>query len=129
MVKKGEIRFFRLEISAFTSSDWDYSEISFDLEPYFGNPDLYISHNSLPEDPNNLDSYSWKSVEEDGMESLTISKNSIGKQTLIGETFYIAVVGQTAASFRILAYSSNLSQRELIFNCIENGYAASSDLI
>lgn len=93
MVKKGRIRFFKLEISAFTSSDWDYEQISFDLEPYFGNPDLYINHSSLPQDPNNLDSYQWKSVEEDGMESLTISKHLIGKSSLLGETFYIAVVG------------------------------------
>ena len=93
MVKQGKIRFFRLEITAFTSSEWDFEEISFDLEPYFGNPDLYISHNQLPEDPNDLSSYQWKSVEEDGMESLTISKNLISKESLIGETFYVAVAG------------------------------------
>ena len=63
------------------------------------------------------------------MESLTISKNLINRSTLIGETFYVAVVGQTASSFRIMAYSSNLSQRELMFNCVENGYAANQDII
>lgn len=62
------------------------------------------------------------------MESLTISRTTIGTTSLIGELFYIAVAGRTSSSFKLIAYSSNLGQRELNFNCIENGYVSHDDL-
>ncbi|EAS04858.1 transmembrane protein, putative (macronuclear) [Tetrahymena thermophila SB210] len=129
MVKKGQIRFFKLEISVFTGFEWDKEELSIDLEPYFGNADLYVNHNSLPDDPTNLSSYKWSSTEQDGLESLTITKGSIDNKSMTGEVFYIAVYGESAASFRLLGYSSSIDQRLLTFNCVEVGYTIQNEIV
>lgn len=62
MVKKDYVRIFKLEISSSNISSWENDEFSIDLEPYFGNSDLYVNHNSLPEDPNDLTKYKWSST-------------------------------------------------------------------
>jgi hypothetical protein len=43
--------------------------------------------------------------------------------------FYIAVFGETAATFRLLAYTSDANNRELVFDCTESGYVAAGDIV
>lgn len=49
---------FHLTIPSYYDFASSNLSLSFDLEPYLGNPDIYVHYDSLP---SSLDSYKWKS--------------------------------------------------------------------
>ncbi|EGR28330.1 hypothetical protein IMG5_177900 [Ichthyophthirius multifiliis] len=129
MVQQQQMRIFALYFNLFSVFELDNDQLSIDLTPFFGNPDLYIAVNQLPDDPTNLSSYKFSSTSKDGIESLTISKDSIKNLNMIDDVIYIVVFGETASSFSLIAYSSNYYDRGLDFDIVESGYLQNSGII
>ena len=68
MLEYGGYSVFELDL---TDNDWeDGDSISFDLEPFYGNPDIYVNPETMPK---TKEGYKWSSTEMSGMESLTIT--------------------------------------------------------
>ncbi len=113
-----------------TSFDTTDYALSFDLEPFYGNPELYINVGSAPD---TLTQYRWHDTQfddkddpyadRDGLASLTIAHDDI--EPLLTQAgnrlIYITVYGQTDATFRLLVYTSDLMWRALTFIYVETG--------
>ena len=100
--------------------------ISFDLEPFYGNPDLYIHYDFQPSERIN---YKWKSTQHDGLESLTITFDELIQVNATITKFYVGVFGESSATFRLLAYLSDAEDRDLVFDCTESGYIKKGDIV
>lgn len=54
---------------------------------------------------------------------MSISHEEIEESENGNTKFVVAIKGATAATFRLLAYTSDITNRALIFDCTETGYA------
>lgn len=78
-----------------------------------------------------LGNYRWSETDYKGEASITISHKDLADLIKEDEkiAFEIVVKGETAATFRLLAYTSDFSNRALAFDCTETGYLKKDNLI
>ena len=83
------------------------------MEPFSGTPELYIN----TEINADLDKFHWHATIEDdsdekdpreGMLSLTIGNDELKKHLKEDRLLYITIYGRTSATFKLLAYTSNI---------------------
>ncbi|CAD8114915.1 unnamed protein product [Paramecium primaurelia] len=100
----------------------DENSLSFDIHPFEGNPDVYISPCHQGECSLDYKHYPWQSQLDFGYESITISR---GDRIINGnETQYIIAINgvDEFASYSFVAYLSNYYSRTLSIYAFESGF-------
>lgn len=126
MVSQEEVVVYHLTVPKYYHFDQSSLSLSIDLEPYVGNPDVYVHYDTIPD---SLSKYQWSSREMIGMESLTMTHEQFTQVHATMKNFYIAVYGTMGSTYRLLAYFSDLSWRQLIFDCTETGYIEHDEIV
>jgi hypothetical protein len=124
MLEYGDYSVFELDL---TDNDWeDGDSISFDLEPFYGNPDIYVNPETMPK---TKEEYKWSSTEMSGMESLTITNADWNIKTATSKKLFVLIYGDMTSSYRLVAYRADVDVRFLVYDCTESGYVTGNEIV
>ncbi|CAD8113371.1 unnamed protein product [Paramecium primaurelia] len=128
LVIERKTNYYKLTIQQEYLEYLDGNSLSFDIHPFEGNPDVYISPCYKGECTLDYKQYPWQSQLDLGYESITISRNN----RLIngnGSEFIIAINGvDEFSSYSFLAYLSNYYSRILSIYSFESGFLVKNEL-
>ncbi|KRX03419.1 DNA topoisomerase, type IA, core domain [Pseudocohnilembus persalinus] len=124
IVNYDETRYYSLTIPKYLKFKQSKLSLSIDLEPYSGISLLYVT---LKDDKaDKLTDFRWQQDDTIGTISLTIGHDQFpdtdGDIELI-----IAVYGWEYSAFRFVAYTSDITNRLLVFDCTETGILKKTD--
>lgn len=127
LVGPNETVYYKLEIDSFMYSLLDQNDLSMDIHPYQGNPDLFITPSPKP---NTLEQFKWNSSLDLGYESITISSNHRDLFNTTDQEFILAIHGKNELStFSFVMYISDHYSRMLATFSVESGYLIKDDVI
>lgn len=117
IVKNGKIVAFNLDIPKNSILVSKLYDLSIDVETYVGDVEVYIKFADK-----NYDSpkdYPYKILDVKGYGSVTIDSDAMLESAKNEIPLVIEVFGISSSTFEILPYISGLSNRALVFDCLE----------
>lgn len=127
MVGANETVYYELAVDGFLQSLLEESELSMDIHPYQGNPDLFISPSPKP---GRLEEFRWNSSLDVGFEAVTISSKQRDLWNSTDAQFILAIHGKDELStFSFVLYISDHYSRMLATFSVESGFMVAGDVI
>ncbi|CAK89337.1 unnamed protein product (macronuclear) [Paramecium tetraurelia] len=128
LVIETKTNYYKLSVQDEYFEFLDRNSLSFDIHPFEGNPDVYITPCHNGECSLDYKEYLWQSQLDLGYESITISRSNRIKNGNERE-FIIAINGvNNFSSFSFVAYLSNYYSRVLSIHTFESGFLGKNEL-
>ena len=125
IVGPGEVNSYKLLISPYYKRILGKKDLSLDMNPIEGNPDMFIT---TPPLPSSLDDYKWQSQLDLGYEGLTISPTNLNLSENEEVALYISIRGSNeVSSYQLIFYISDKYNRLMTKYSTESGFLSASE--
>lgn len=127
IVGPGEVNSYKLMLSSYYKRILKKKDLSFDMNPIEGNPDMFIT---TPPPPDDLDNYKWQSQLDLGYEGLTISPTNLNLTDTDELALYISIRGSNeVSSYQFIFYISDQYNRLMTKYSTESGFLSPGEFV